>query len=136
MRARLARRLPPGAEIVDASAERLPFPDDSVDTVVATLVLCTVEDPRAALREIARVLRPGGTLLFLEHVRAGSPRLARWQRRLREPWRRFACGCRCDRATVETIRGCGFELDELADAAWRTMPPIVRPLAIGRARPC
>src|SRR4051812_9515358 len=138
MRRRLARRLRrtgQGAEIVGAPAERLPFSDHSVDTVVATLVLCTVDDPQSALREIARVLRPGGTLLFLEHVRARTPRLARWQQRLHEPWRHFACGCRCDRATVELMRSCGFEFDDLAEAAWRAMPPIVRPLAIGRARP-
>ena len=138
MRGRLARRLRrtrrPG-EIVDAAAERLPFADDSVDTVVATLVLCTVEDPQLALQEIARVLRPGGRLLFLEHVRAPTPRLARWQRRLREPWRHFARGCRCDRPTVELMRDCGFEFDTLTDAVWRAMPRIVRPLAIGHARP-
>jgi ubiquinone/menaquinone biosynthesis C-methylase UbiE len=138
MRRQLARRLrrtKREAEIVNASAERLPFSDHSVDTVVATLVLCTVDDPRLALQEITRVLRPDGKLLFLEHVRAHTPRLARWQQRLHEPWRHFACGCRCDRATVELMRACGFEFDELAEAAWRAMPPIVRPLAIGHARP-
>jgi ubiquinone/menaquinone biosynthesis C-methylase UbiE len=138
MRRRLARRLrrtKRAAEIVGASAERLPISDHSVDTVVATLVLCTVDDPRSALREIMRVLRPDGKLLFLEHVRAPTLRLARWQQRLHEPWRHFACGCRCDRATVELIRACGFEFDELAEAVWRAMPPIVRPLAIGHARP-
>jgi SAM-dependent methyltransferase len=138
MRRRLARRvrdLEQVAGIVAAPAERLPVDDHSVDTVVATLVLCTVDDPRQALQEITRVLRPGGKLLFLEHVRAPTPRLARWQRRLHEPWRHFACGCRCDRATVELMRTCGFEFDELAEAAWRAMPPIVRPLAIGQARP-
>jgi ubiquinone/menaquinone biosynthesis C-methylase UbiE len=137
MRQRLARRLRRAkrtAEIVGASAEQLPFGDHSVDTVVATLVLCTVDDPRLALQEITRVLRPDGKLLFLEHVRASTPRLARWQHRLREPWRQFACGCRCDRETVELMRACGFEFEELAAAVWRAMPPIVRPLAIGHAR--
>ncbi|WP_028063726.1 class I SAM-dependent methyltransferase [Solirubrobacter soli] len=133
--ARRLRRTGPPAEIVGAAAEQLPFADASVDTVVATLVLCTVDDPRSSLREIARVLRPGGRLLFLEHVLASTPRLARWQRRLHDPWRRFACGCRCDRPTVELMRTCGFELEELAEATWRAMPPIVRPLAIGHARP-
>src|SRR5689334_24742118 len=77
MRGRLARRVRRtrrAAAIVEAAAERLPFEDDSVDTVVATLVLCTVDDPQLALGEIARVLRPGGKLLFLEHVRARTPR--------------------------------------------------------------
>jgi ubiquinone/menaquinone biosynthesis C-methylase UbiE len=138
MRRRLGRRVrrsPAIAGIVDACAERLPFADGSVDTVVATFVLCTVDDPEHVLREIARVLRPDGKLLFLEHVRSPSPRLARWQERLCEPWRRFAGGCRCNRATVDVLRTCGFELDELAEAVWRAMPPIVRPLAIGHARP-
>lgn len=137
MRRRLTRRVRRSrwpTQVVDAVAERLPFADGSVDTVVSTLVLCTVDDPEEALAEIGRVLRPGGELLFLEHVRAGSSRLAGWQDRLCEPWRRFACGCRCNRATVELMRAGGFELD-VADAAWRAMPPIVRPLAIGCAHP-
>jgi ubiquinone/menaquinone biosynthesis C-methylase UbiE len=137
MRRRLARRVRRSgraAEIVDAGAERLPLADQSADTIVSTLVLCTVDDPERSLQEIARVLRPGGELLFLEHVRADSPRLARWQDRLSGPWRRFACGCRCNRATAELMGACGFELDA-TDAAWRAMPPIIRPLTVGRARP-
>jgi ubiquinone/menaquinone biosynthesis C-methylase UbiE len=137
MRRRLARRVRQSgraADIVEASAERLPLADQSVDTVVATLVLCTVDDPQGTLNEIARVLRPGGELLFVEHVRAQSSRLARWQDRLCEPWRRFASGCRCNRATVDLMRACGFEL-EVSEADWRAMPPIVRPLVLGRARP-
>ncbi len=136
MRRRLARRLRRtgrSAGIVDAGAERLPLPDGSVDTVVATLVLCTVDDPRQALAEIARVLRPDGELLFVEHVRSGSSWLARLQDGLAGPWRRFACGCRCNRPTVDLMRACGFEPDPVP-AAWHAMPPIVRPLAVGRAR--
>ncbi|MGN6171107.1 MAG: class I SAM-dependent methyltransferase [Solirubrobacteraceae bacterium] len=137
MRRRLERRVRRSARqamIVDASAEQLPLADRSVDTVVSTLVLCTVERPDRALAEIARVLRPGGQLLFIEHVRAESPALARWQDRLVGPWRRFACGCRCNRATVELMRACGFEV-EASTASWRAMPPIVRPLMSGRAQP-
>jgi ubiquinone/menaquinone biosynthesis C-methylase UbiE len=137
MRRRLARRLRRrgrSARIVDAAAERLPLADHSVDTVVATLVLCTVDDPRQALDEIARVLRPDGELLFVEHVRSASSRLARWQDALAGPWRRFACGCRCNRSTLDQMRACGFEPDA-EQATWRAVPPIVRPLAIGRARP-
>ena len=88
MRRRLAGRLERHgrtASIVDAPAERLPLPDASVDTVVATLVLCTVADPARALGEIARVLRSDGRLLFIEHVRARSRFLAAcqtlWSRR-------------------------------------------------------
>jgi ubiquinone/menaquinone biosynthesis C-methylase UbiE len=135
MRRRLERRVRRSkrqAEIVAAPAERLPFAEYSVDTVVSTLVLCTVEHPDRALAEIARVLRPGGQLLFIEHVRAESPALAWWQDRLLGPWRRFACGCRCNRATVELMRACGFEV-EARRATWHAMPPIVRPVMIGHA---
>ncbi len=122
MRARLERTLHRSgcrARVLDASAERLPFADDTVDTVVSTFVLCTVDAPDVALREIERVLRPGGRLLFLEHVRSESPRLAWWQDRLAGPWRRFAEGCRCNRATVELIRTSGLELEHVREASWR-----------------
>jgi SAM-dependent methyltransferase len=138
MRARLEKRLnrsTRSTRLIDATAERLPFPDGSVDTVVSTLVLCSVDAPDAALREIARVLRPDGQLLFLEHVRSESPTLARWQDRLARPWRRFAQGCRCNRAIAELIVTCGLALDQAVDAQWRGMPPIVRPVIIGRATP-
>ncbi|HEU5486639.1 MAG TPA: class I SAM-dependent methyltransferase [Microlunatus sp.] len=137
MRSRLERRLrrcgPRPVRVVDGSAERLPFADGSVDTVVSTLVLCTVEAPDLALREIARVLRPGGQLLYIEHVRSESPRLARWQDLLAEPWRRFARGCQSNRATGELIVASGLALGPVRATAWRGMPPIVRPLIVGQA---
>ena len=135
MRRRLARRLNRHARvarIVDAPAEHLPLPDASVDTVVSTLVLCTVDDPEHALREIARVLRPGGQLLFIEHVRASSRFLAWCQDKLFRPWLAFAAGCRCNRPTVELMRACGFDV-VADDGVWRAMPPIVRPLMVGKA---
>jgi ubiquinone/menaquinone biosynthesis C-methylase UbiE len=135
MRRKLARRLERlgrTARISDAPAQRLPFADASVDTVVATLVLCTVEDPESALREIARVLRPDGQLLFIEHVRARSRFLAACQDKLLRPWRGFAGGCECNRSTIELMRACGFTV-EADDAVWRGMPAIVHPLAVGRA---
>jgi SAM-dependent methyltransferase len=137
MRARLERRLQRtgrAARVIDAPAERLPFPDGSVDTVVSTFVLCTVDSPEVALREIARVLRPGGQLLFIEHVRSDSPRLAGWQDRLARPWCRFARGCRCNRDTARLIESSGLELVAIDERSWRAMPPIVRPLIAGRAR--
>ncbi len=137
MRSRLERSLSRRgrrARLVDAPAEELPFADASVDTVVSTFVLCTVDAPGVALREIARVLRPDGQLLFIEHVRSDSPRLAHWQDRLAGPWRRFARGCRCNRATAQLIASCGLALDEVHEASWRAMPSIVRPLVAGRAQ--
>jgi SAM-dependent methyltransferase len=135
MRRRLenaVRRSERKAKVIDAGAENLPFGDATIDTVVSTLVLCTVDAPEMALREIERVLHPDGQLLFIEHVRSDSPLLARWQDRLARPWRRFAEGCRCNRATLELMNACGFGLDA-HPAKWRAMPPIIRPLVVGRA---
>jgi SAM-dependent methyltransferase len=137
MRERLRRRTArerPGVAIVPDQAAALSLADGSVDTVVATLVLCTVDDPVPTLREIARVLRPGGQLLFIEHVRAQSPRLARWQDRLERPWRRYASGCRCNRDTLTSIGAAGFIADVWHET-WRGVPPLVRPLIVGRATP-
>ena len=135
MRERLERRvseLRPHASVIDATAERLPFADGTVDTVVSTLVLCTVPAPELALREIARVLGPDGQLLFIEHVRASSRVRSFWQDALVGPWRAFASGCYCNRQTTATMAACGFELD-VNEAAWRAMPGIVKPLVYGRA---
>jgi ubiquinone/menaquinone biosynthesis C-methylase UbiE len=135
MRRRLTRNLQRKgrvARIVDAPAERLPFADASVDTVVSTLVLCTVPDPERTLGEIARVLRPGGQLLFVEHVRAGSRFLAACQDGLVRPWRAFAGGCYCNRPTAELMRARGF-IVAAEDSVWRAMPAIVHPLIVGRA---
>jgi ubiquinone/menaquinone biosynthesis C-methylase UbiE len=135
MRRRLERSLQRNdctARIIDAPAERLPLADASVDTVVSTLVLCTVDDPEQTLSEIARVLRPEGQLLFLEHVRASSRFLAAYQDLLFRPWRAFAGGCCCNRRTVELLRDCGFEV-AAEEAVWRGMPAVVHPIVIGRA---
>jgi ubiquinone/menaquinone biosynthesis C-methylase UbiE len=121
-------------EVVMASAEDLPFEDDSFDTVVSTLVLCTVDDPRRAIDETARVLKPGGRLLFLEHIRSDSPRLARWQDRLERPWHAFAAGCHANRPTVELLRDSPLEVDVVERERWSWMPAIVHPLAIGEGR--
>src|SRR5258705_5054531 len=95
---RTAREFAPLALVLRAPAEDLPFEDDSFDTVVSTLVLCGVDDQPRALREARRVLRPGGRWLFLEHVRADDPGLARFQDRI-NPVNRFLAGCDCNRRT-------------------------------------
>ena len=132
LRARLAESAR-SATVVEAPAERLPFEDDSFDTAVATLVLCTIPDPAAALAEAARVLKPGGQLLFVEHVRAEDPGLARWQDRLERPWRFLGDGCHCNRDTVATIAGSRFELREIQRGQMPKAPPIVSPLVRGSA---
>ncbi|MEU4519212.1 class I SAM-dependent methyltransferase [Amycolatopsis sp. NPDC024027] len=123
-----------GMRPVQAPADALPMADASVDTIVSTLVLCTVPDVDRVLAELARVLRPGGRLLFCEHVRAEEPRLARRQTRLAGPWAAFAQGCRCDRDTIALLKQ-RFDIEDLSTARWRGMPSVVHPLVIGTATP-
>jgi ubiquinone/menaquinone biosynthesis C-methylase UbiE len=137
MARRLKRKLADAGrrgQVIQASAEELPFEDGSFDTVVCTLVLCTVTDPQRALSEIARVLRPAGQFLFLEHVRAEDPKLARWQDRVATPWRWFGNGCNCNRPTPSLIQDSALSLEEIERGDFPKAPPIVRPLAVGRAR--
>lgn len=122
-----------GAELVQAGGEDLPFEDDSFDTVTVTLVLCTVPDQAATLREIKRVLKPGGQLLFLEHVRSNHADLAKWQDRLEKPWRFLGDGCHCNRDTEAALRAAGFELSGVDHPELPKAPPIVKPMAKGRA---
>lgn len=120
------------ASVVRAPGEALPMADGSVDTVVGTLVLCTVPEPDAVLREIKRVLKPGGRFLFVEHVRSESDRLAGWQDRLMRPWRAFASGCRCNQDTLRLIEGV-LPVENVERRTWRGMPPIVSPVITGEA---
>jgi ubiquinone/menaquinone biosynthesis C-methylase UbiE len=127
-------RAPAGvpARLVQAPAEALPFADASFDTVVSTLVLCTVSDPARAVDEVARVLRPGGRLLFLEHVRAEPGWRRTLQQRSAGPWAAFADGCRCDRETLATIEE-RMRIESFERGAWKGMPSIVKPLIWGKA---
>jgi ubiquinone/menaquinone biosynthesis C-methylase UbiE len=122
-------------EIREASAASLPFPDASFDAVVSTLVLCSVPDADAVLGEIRRVLRPNGTLVYLEHVadEEGTSRLA-WQRRVEPVWRRLAGNCHLTRRTGEAIRRAGFVVDDERRESMRKALPIVRPTVRGTAR--
>ncbi|HEX7058964.1 MAG TPA: class I SAM-dependent methyltransferase [Solirubrobacterales bacterium] len=136
MAKRLRQKLPElgeDAEIVEASAQQLPFEDASFDTAVFTLVLCTVPDPAAALTETARVLKPGGRMLFIEHVRAEDAGLAHWQDRLEKPWRFLADGCHCNRDTVATIEASPLTVERVEHGQLPKSPPLVKPLVRGTA---
>lgn len=124
----------PAPQVVTAGAESLPFPDASFDTVVATLVFCTVGDLDASIREARRVLKPGGKLLFLEHVRAeDNPKRAAWQDRLHKPWKAFGHGCNCNRPTLSRIQAAEFDIERVEHDKLRKVPPIVRPMIVGAA---
>jgi SAM-dependent methyltransferase len=120
------------ATVLRAPAEDLPFDEATFDVVVSTLVLCGVEDQPRAVREIRRVLKPGGQLLFVEHVRSPSEALARRQDRLN--WlNRAVAGCDCNRPTLQTLQRGAFVITDLADGELPKAPSFVRPLIIGRA---
>ena len=100
-------------EFVQGSAEAISLDDKSIDTVVTTWTLCTVPDVSRALREVRRVLQPGGALLFVEHGRAPEPVVARWQDRLDPIWCRLAGGCHLNRQMDQLIASAGFRFDQL-----------------------
>jgi ubiquinone/menaquinone biosynthesis C-methylase UbiE len=127
--------LPPRAEIVKASADALPFDDASFDTVVSTLVLCSVPDLDRTLTEVRRVLRPAGALVFLEHVAAeDAPRRLRWQRRMEPVWGHIAGNCHLTRMTGDAIANAGFTLERMTKESMRKALPIVRSTIRGIAR--
>jgi ubiquinone/menaquinone biosynthesis C-methylase UbiE len=104
---------PVPVEIVTAPGERIPLADDTADTAVLTYTLCSVQDPLAVLREIRRVLKPGGRLLFLEHGRSDDAPVAAWQDRLNPFWNLISCGCQINRDTREFLRSAGFAIDDV-----------------------
>ena len=129
---RKANAQAPLAKMLRAPAEDLPFQDGSFDVVVSTLVLCGVHDQPRALREARRVLRPGGRLLFIEHVRSDDPDLARFQDRMN--WlNRLVVQCHCNRPTLSTIESEGFDVSQLVHTTMPRAPRFVRPLIVGTA---
>jgi SAM-dependent methyltransferase len=101
------------AELVQGSAIAIPLADSKIDTVVMTWALCSIADPLAALREIRRVLKPDGRLLFVEHGLSPEPGIERWQHRLTPIWCHVAGGCHLDRKMDDLIRSAGFDMIEL-----------------------
>ena len=132
---RRAREATVPVEVLDGGAYPLPFDDASFDTVVFSLVLCTIPDAARALSEARRVLRPGGELRIYEHVRSGDPTVARKQDRIEVPWRIFNVGCHPNRDTLATIQAAGFDTSglESVDLTEKGIPKMVRPHLIGIA---
>jgi ubiquinone/menaquinone biosynthesis C-methylase UbiE len=104
---------PVPVEFVGLDGEEVPLEDVSVDHVLTTWTLCTIPDPGRALAEVRRVLRPGGTLHFMEHGRSPDPQVARWQDRLTPVQRRIAGGCHLNRPMDDLVRGSGLEITRL-----------------------
>jgi ubiquinone/menaquinone biosynthesis C-methylase UbiE len=100
-------------ELNEGRAEDIPLDDAAVDHVVMSWTLCSVADPLRVLAEVRRVLRPGGSLVFVEHGRAPEPRVARWQDRLTPVWRRLAGGCHLNRPIDQLVERAGLQMVEL-----------------------
>ena len=112
-------------EVIDAVGEDLPLPDNSVDGVLFAYVLCTVDDPQRTVQEALRVLRPGGTIAVLEHVKAAEGSwMRRFQRAAAPVWPRVAGGCRCDRDTRQILAEAGLDTTEVRDVRMAPMPPV------------
>jgi ubiquinone/menaquinone biosynthesis C-methylase UbiE len=122
----------PGATVLRAPAEDLPFEDATFDVAVSTLVLCGVDDQPRALRELRRVLRPGGQLLFIEHVRSGDTHLARSQDRM-NGINRFVVGCDCNRPTLDSIREAGLSVTRVEHTTMPKVPKFASPVIVGSA---
>jgi ubiquinone/menaquinone biosynthesis C-methylase UbiE len=129
---RRAAEQAPQAMVLRAPAEDLPFEDSSFDVAISTLVLCGVSDQPRALRELRRVLRPGGRFLFIEHVRSDDPKLARHQDRM-NPINRFVVQCDCNRPTLSSIEQAGFTIVTIDHTTLPRAPKFVRPLIVGTA---
>ena len=129
---RRVSRLGRDAEILDASAGQLPFPDASFDTAVVTFTLCSVPDEQAALGEITRVLAPGGRLLFLEHVRSADPRIAAQQDKMPFPYPLI--GCHPNRDTLREINASLLAVESVRAGELPKAPKIERSMIVGTAR--
>lgn len=121
-------------DFIEASAEEIPLRNATFDTVVTTWTLCSIADGAQALREMRRVLKPGGRLLFVEHGRAPDPNVVWWQDRLTPIWKRIGGGCHLNRAICSLIEGAGFKIDRLETGYTRGPKPMAF-MYEGSARP-
>lgn len=122
-------------EIYDSSIQDLFFKENSFDAVVCSLVLCSVPDQQAALAQIRRVLKPGGRLVFLEHVAAeGKPNRLKWQRRIEPVWKHLMGNCHLTRRTEAAIEAAGFRIERIQRESMRKALPVCRPSIRGVAR--
>lgn len=130
-----AKERPAGVEVSDGSLDKLPFENQTFDAVVCSLVLCSVRDQKAALAEIVRVLRPGGKLVFLEHVAAdGKPDRLKWQGRIEPVWKHLMGNCHLTRRTEAAIAAAGLQIERIERESIRKALPIIRPSIRGVAR--
>jgi ubiquinone/menaquinone biosynthesis C-methylase UbiE len=121
-------------ELIEGSAEAIPLENNSVDAVVTTWTLCSIPNAERALREMHRVLRSGGRLLFVEHGRAPEPNVVWWQDRLTPAWKRIGGGCHLNRAIKTLIEGAGFQFDRFETGYMRGPKPLTF-MYEGSARP-
>jgi ubiquinone/menaquinone biosynthesis C-methylase UbiE len=124
----------PSLELIEGSAEAIPLENDSVDTVVTTWTLCSIPDAGRALREMHRVLRPTGRLLFIEHGRAPQPNVRWWQDHLTPAWKRIGGGCHLNRPIRSLIEDAGFQFDRFETGYMRGPKPLAF-VYEGNARP-
>lgn len=127
------RKSPVPVEWLDLPGEKIPLGDRTVDTIVLTFTLCTIPDAKAALEQMLRVLKPGGTLLFLEHGQSPDNGVCKWQNRITPAWKTFAGGCHLNRPIAALIEGAGFEIRSLENLYVPKAPKIAGYIYKGRA---
>ena len=134
MAVKATRRRGLRVELVKASAEIIPVEDNTIDTVVTTWTLCTIPNVRQALKEMRRVLQPGGRLLFVEHGRSTDVKVQRWQDRLTPIWKCIGGGCHLNRAITRLIEDAGFQVDQIKTGYMKGPKPMTF-MYEGSARP-
>lgn len=127
-------RSPIEVKLIDLPGEEIPLEDNSVDTVLLTYTLCTIPDWHAALRQMRRVLKPGGRLIFTEHGRAPDPGVRKWQERINPLWKKFAGGCNLNRPIPHLIEESGFAVEQLDQRYLPSTPRLFGYNYWGRAR--